>query len=129
MVEDALSAVSWVITALTISIGVGMSQVISQSLRENNQKKAASSAVQGLFLSGLCFVLLALFGLLFSKAFYDWQNVSENIAVQGSDYLRIITIFSLGIFTEIAFERMLISTSHARESMICRFHFAISVKT
>jgi putative MATE family efflux protein len=114
--EDAFTAVSMtfpvqtLMTAFTVGIGVGMSQLLSKSLGGKDYNRVGRAAAQGiLLLLAACVVFIAL-GLLFSGTFFALQNVNSSIAAQGRQYMFIVTVFSLGLFAQFAFERMLMAS-------------------
>lgn len=129
--EDALSAVSMafpfqtLIIALFIGIAVGMTQVISKSLGERKEERAKRAAAQGMLLSLICSAAFAVFGIFFSRLFFTMQNAPAAITDQGSSYLFIVTLFSVGVFVESAYERMLIATGHTKCTMICQITGAV----
>ena len=129
--ETALSAISMVFpfqtlfAALNVGIGVGMSQLISLSLGTQKEKDAQKAAGQGLFLSLCCSAFFLLFGLFFSGTFFRISGVEGEVARLGASYLRIITVFSLGLFSESVLERMLMSTGHTGCTMVCQITGAV----
>lgn len=129
--EDALSAVSIVFpfqtlfTALNVGIGVGMSQHISLCRGKGNTSEARKAAGQGMFLALCCTAIFIVFGFFFSGTFFSVSKVYGEIADMGKTYMMIVTIFSLGVFSESAFERMLMATGHTKQSMICQATGAI----
>ena len=129
--EEALSAVSVVFpfqtlfSALNVGIGVGMSQLISLSLGIRQDKRARLAAGQGLFLSLCCTAFFVIFGFCGTGAFFRISGVAGEIAAMGQDYLQIITIFSLGVFCESVFERMLMSAGHTGCTMVCQITGAV----
>ncbi len=111
--ENALTSVSLIfpIQNLMIAVGVGtsvgMNALLSRKLGEKNYEAANRVAENGLFLSllsGLAFALLGIFGSdLFMRSFTD----NAAIAADGATYMRICTIFSVGLFMQITTERIL----------------------
>ncbi len=91
-------------------VGVGMNALLSKSLGEGNRERANRAAGNGIFLS-VCFCLaFVIFGFVGAEPFFDMQsNVAETVE-NGTAYLSICSIFSLGIFVEILGERMLQAT-------------------
>ena len=63
------------------------------------------------------FVISALLGLTCSDLFFRSQTQVENIIQMGNDYLRIVTIGSLGMFCQIMYERLLQGTGRSILSM------------
>ena len=114
--ENALTAVSLAFPAQNLMIavatgtGVGVNAILSRSLGEKNFKKANRVANHGVFLALMSYIVFAVLGLLLSRRFFLMQTDIEEIVNYGADYLFICTVFSFGIFGQIAFERLLQST-------------------
>ena len=88
-------------------IGVGMNALLSKSLGEGNHKRANQAAGNGLFLS-ICIVLMFMvFGFVGARPFYKMQSQVAETIENGTAYISICSIFSLGIFVEIIGERLL----------------------
>lgn len=132
--ENALTAVSMAfpvqnfMIAVASGTGVGVNALLSRSLGEKNEKRASAAACNGILLVLISFAAFALFGLFGSEAFYRSQfsaaelaknpDGCEEIIKFGVQYMQIITIFSLGIFMQIIFERLLMSTGKTIFNMI-----------
>lgn len=122
--EDALTAVSlaFPIQSLMIAVstgtGVGINALLSRSLGEKNFKEANRAANNGVFLGILSYLAFALFGIFFSRIFFETQTNDAQIIQYGTEYLMICTIFSLGIFMQITFERLMQSTGRTIYNMI-----------
>ena len=122
--QSALTAVSMafpvqnLIIAVSAGTCVGVNALLSRSLGEHNQKNADSAAANGVFLAFLGFVAFALFGLFGSRLFFESQTDNQEIIRLGTQYLQICCIFSMGIFGEMMFERILQSTGRTIYSMI-----------
>ena len=114
--QDAFNAVSLAFPVQNIMIGiatgiaVGINALLSRSLGEKNYDQVNRSALNGLFLAAVAMVLCALFGIFCAESFMRSQTTNEAVIAYGTDYIRIITISSFGIFGEIIFERLLQST-------------------
>lgn len=122
--QSALTAVSLafpiqnLIIAVSAGTCVGVNALLSRSLGEKNQKNADLAAANGVFLAFLSFVAFALFGLFGARLFFISQTDNEEIIRLGTQYLQICCIFSMGIFGEMMFERILQSTGRTIYSMI-----------
>ena len=122
--ENALTAVSLAFPAQNLMIavatgtGVGVNANLSRSLGEKNFDRANQIANHSIFLAICSFITFALFGLCFSETFFRLQTDIPEIIEYGTSYLRICTIASIGIFGEIAFERLLQSTGKTFYAMI-----------
>lgn len=122
--ETALAAVSLafpvqnLIIAVSVGTGVGVNALLSRSLGEKNQENANLAAVNGLFVFFLSYLLFAVFGLFFVRMYFTVQTSNPEIIEQGTIYLSICSIFSFGIFLEIALERIMQSTGRTIYNMI-----------
>ena len=121
--ENALTAVSLAFPAQNLMIavatgtGVGVNAALSRSLGERNFDRANKIADHAVFLAIASYAVFTVLGLFFSRQFFLWQTDIEEIVDQGTDYLRICTLFSFGLFLEIACERLLQSTGKTIYSM------------
>lgn len=122
--ETALAAVSLafpvqnLIIAVSVGTGVGVNALLSRSLGEKNQENANLAAVNGLFVFFLSYLLFAVFGLFFARTYFTVQTSNPEIIEQGTIYLSVCSIFSFGIFLEIALERIMQSTGRTIYNMI-----------
>ena len=123
--ENALTAVSLAFPLQTLLIavgtgtGVGMNALISKSLGEHDFKKANKIADNGMFLYALSYLVFLILGLTVVKPFYASQigNADVEIMELGIDYLSTVMMFSVGLFAQIYFERLLTSTGKTIFSM------------
>ena len=112
----ALTAVSLAFPVQNIMIGiatgisVGVNALMSRALGEGDREKVSRVAKNGLLLSGMGMILVALFGIFGSEWFMHTQTNSAEVVTYGVSYIRIISILSFGIFGEIILERFLQST-------------------
>ena len=122
--ENALTAVSLAFPAQNLMIavatgtGVGINASLSRSLGEKNFDRANNIANHAIFLAFCSYLAFALFGLVFAEQFFLLQTNIPDIVEYGTSYLRICTIFSIGLFGEIAFERLMQSTGKTFYTMI-----------
>lgn len=122
--EDALTAVSLafpiqsLMIAVSVGTGVGINALLSRSLGEKNFDEANRAANNGIFLSFLNYLIFAIFGLFFSRMFFESQTSDPVIIQYGTEYLAICTIFSVGIFLQVTFERLMQSTGRTIYNMI-----------
>lgn len=122
--ETALAAVSLafpvqnLIIAVSVGTGVGVNALLSRSLGEKNQETANLTAVNGIFVFFLSYLLFAVFGLFFARTYFTVQTSNPEIIEQGTIYLSVCSIFSFGIFLEIALERIMQSTGRTIYNMI-----------
>lgn len=130
--ENALTAVSlaFPLQNLMIAFGggtaVGINALLSRSLGEKRQEMVDRSANTGIFLSLASAVLFAVIGALFSRPFFSLQTDVAEIVEYGVDYSSICLIFSIGIFSQFCFERLLQSTGKTTLAMITQLIGAIT---
>ena len=101
-----------------IGIGVGVNSLLSKSLGEGNQQRADRAAGNGIFLALIATAIFILFGLFGARPYYQMQDASAEIIESGIAYTRICCIFTLGIYFEVLFERMLQATGRTMHTMI-----------
>lgn len=74
----------------------------------------------------LCgFVVFLLFGLLGSHSFFHVFTPDPELQQMAGDYLRIVTVFSFGLFLSISFERMMQATGNTMLSMTTQLTGAV----
>lgn len=114
--ENALTAVSLafpmqsLMIAAATGIGVGINALLSRSLGEKAFDRANKSAINGIFVELAACVIFMILGLTITQTFYEVQVGKGEITDLGVEYLSIVTVFSLGIFMQIACERLLQAT-------------------
>ena len=122
--EDALTSVSLafpmqnLMIAVGSGIGVGTNALLSKKLGEKDNETASSSAVHGIFLSVIAYIIFALFGIFLTRTFFQGQTDIKVIIDGGVEYLTIICVVSFGLFGQIILERLLQSTGKTIYSMI-----------
>ena len=122
--EDALNAVSLAfplqntMIAFAGGTGLGMNALLSRYLGAKRQEQADRAACTGIFLSVITAFVFALIGVLFSRPFFRSLTDNESIIAYGTDYATVCLLFSLGLFCQFSFERMLQATGRSRLSMI-----------
>lgn len=114
--ENALTAVSLafpmqsLMIAAATGIGVGINALLSRSLGEKAFDRANRAAINGIFVELAACVIFMILGLTITQTFYEVQVGKGEITDLGVEYLSIVTVFSLGIFMQIACERLLQAT-------------------
>ena len=101
-----------------VGIGVGVNSLLSKSLGEGNQDRANRTAGNGIFLSLVAGAIFMLFGIFGTRAYYQMQTDVADILENGIAYTSICCIFTLGIYFEVLFERMLQATGRTFHTMI-----------
>lgn len=114
--ENALTAVSLafpvqnLMIAVSVGTGVGVNAYLSRNLGAKNFKVANKTADNGIFLSFLSYLLFAVFGMTASGIFFASQTTNQEIITMGGDYTFIVCTFSLFLFGQIIFNRLLQAT-------------------
>ena len=128
--ENALSAVTYAFPLQNLMIavgsgtGVGMNALLSRSLGEKRFDKADRAANTGIFLTFCSYIAFLLFSLFLSHWAIAVQlgsssnSAAAEIIKDGHAYLSTVTGFSIGLFFQMTFERMLQSTGRTQLSMI-----------
>lgn len=121
--EQALTAVSLAFPAQNLMIGlatgtaVGVNALMGRALGAGEHERANHIATNGVFLAGVGFAICAILAAFFARMFFAAQTSIDYIVDNGATYLRICCCASLGLFTEIMFERLLQSTGRSILSM------------
>ena len=129
--ESALTAVSLafslqnVMIAVGVGTGVGVNALLSKSLGEKNQERANKTAENGIFLAFCSFAVFFLIGLTCMRPYFYAQTSDAEIAEQGIRYLRVCSLFSLGLFLQTMSEKLLAATGRTHLSMISQLIGAV----
>ena len=122
--ENALTAVSMafpiqsLMIAIGVGTGVGVNALLSRSLGEKDYGKVDRTAVNGVFLSAVSYLLFLVVGILAVTPFYLSQTKDAQIIAYGKQYLTIICCCSFGMYTQFNFERLLQSTGKTIFTMV-----------
>lgn len=114
--ENALTAVSMAfpIQNLMIAVGVGtavgVNALLARSLGEKDFEKVNKVAENAIFLMILSYLAFLFIGLFLAEPFFRSQTDIEEIVQYGKQYLTVCCCLSLGIFTQLMFERLLQAT-------------------
>lgn len=129
--QDALTALSLAfpvqnfLIAVGVGTGVGVNALLSRSLGEKNAERANRTAENGIFLFIISSLVVMLLGIFCVKPYFQSFGTTENIAELGTDYLSICMIFSIGLFGQIMYEKLLQSTGKTAYSMIVQLVGAV----
>jgi putative MATE family efflux protein len=111
--------------AFSVGMGVGMNALLGKALGEKKfslvGKIAGNSAYISLFFS-ICFTI---FGLFFAEWFFTTQTSNQAIINYGVEYISWNCAFSITIFLQVYFVRLLIATGKTMYSMVCQIAGAI----
>lgn len=114
--EEALTAVSIsfpiqnIIIGVAVGIGVGVSALLGRFLGMRDREKTTQIALHGFFMTIFAGLIFVLVGIFLAKPFIYSQSDSPIVRDYGVQYLRIVTIFSFGVFIQIFFEKTLQAT-------------------
>ncbi len=129
--QNALTAVSLafpvqnLMTAVGVGTAVGLNSMLSRRLGERRYEDANKIAENGVFLAILTWLAFALFGIVFSKVFFQMFTEIEEVIEMGKEYMFICCVFSIGVFMQIMFERIMQATGNAVYSMVIQAAGAI----
>lgn len=122
--ENTIAAVSFAfpiqmfMIAISVGSGIGVNSLVSRKIGEKNQKEIGSVATTGLLLAVLSSFVFVIFGLLWVRQFFELYTDNLELITLGVQYLRIVTVFSLGIFVATTVERLLQAAGKTVLSMI-----------
>ncbi|NLO86329.1 MAG: MATE family efflux transporter [Clostridiales bacterium] len=129
--ESALTATTLALPIITMivalgeGIAVGMNAMLSKALGSRNQAAAKDSTAAAIFLAVICYLFTLLLCFSAVGAYLHTQTSSAEVFAGGKTYLSICMGLSFGMFGQVIFERMLISTGKTMYSMITQATGAI----
>jgi putative MATE family efflux protein len=122
---DALTALNlcFPIQMLVMAFGNGMATgvnaLVSRALGEKNKDRADKIAMNGVLLSFVSAFLFLIVGFVLVKPYFNIQNTdTQQIKDFGIQYMTINCVFSIALYSQIIFERLLQSTGKTFYSMI-----------
>ena len=122
--ESAVTALSLAFPIQNIQIGfstgigVGVNALLSKSLGEGDREAANHAAGTGISLALMASALFMLFGFFGTTPYYSVQSDVAETVQNGIAYSSICCIFTLGLFMEILFERLLQASGRTVHTMI-----------
>lgn len=124
--ENALTAVSLafpiqtLLIALGTGTGVGVNSLLSKQLGEKDLKQVSKTAMNGIFLAVLSYLVFVIVGIAGVRPFYTSQikDSDPEILTLGVQYLTIVCVCSFGVYAQLIFEKLLQSTGKTVYSMI-----------
>ena len=129
--DNALTAISLaypiqnIITAIALGLAIGVNSLLSRTLGEKDFIKCKKIITNGVKLTFISWVLIAIISTLFCKqVFYFFTNNNEIIGL-GTIYIRILAIFSFGSLFQITFEKVLEANGKTKDSMLIQIIGAV----
>lgn len=122
--ENALTAVSLafpiqnLMIAVAAGTGVGINAMLSRHLGERRFDDANAVARNGIFVSLITSLVFMIAGTTGAGLFFRSQTDHPEIIRYGTQYMTVITLFAVGIFMQITFERLMQSTGKTFYNMI-----------
>ena len=129
--EYALTAVSLVFPVQSLAIavaagtGVGVNALLSKRLGEKRFDEADQTANTAIVIAGLEYLIFLVIGTFFSETFFAVQTDIPEIIAYGKSYMSICMMFSMGMFGQFCFERLLQATGKTVYSMITQMTGAV----
>lgn len=112
--------------AIGVGTGIGINALLSRSLGEQNKERIALTLGNGLFLGIVIYLLFLIFGLFGSKWFLTIQTDDLEVIEMGTNYLRIVTMLSIGAIGFCVYERFLQATGKTVHSTIAQVAGALT---
>ncbi|MGN0978066.1 MAG: MATE family efflux transporter [Faecousia sp.] len=122
--EEAFAATSLaypvqlLMVAVSVGTGVGVNAVVSRMVGAKQYDQANRAATTGLILSILSSLVFMIFGAFFLKFYIRVCSGSEASLAMCEKYLRVCTLFCIGIFLETLGQRLLQAVGNTFLSMI-----------
>lgn len=130
--EAALNALTLVfpvqmlMVAFAVGTGVGTNALLAKSLGQQNAKKAARAAGNGIFLGLIIYALCLLFGIGGVKSYISTQTGDAEVLSMSVSYLRICCCISFGLIFQGIFEKLLQATGRSLYSTIAQISGALT---
>ncbi len=122
--SDAFLALGYAFPAQSLMIaicagtGVGVNALLARRLGQQRHREAAEVAMHSYLIYLFCWVLFLLFGLFLAEPFIGLFTQDPTVLRYGVDYLRIVTIGSLGMCMQFSAERILQASGNSIGPMI-----------
>lgn len=118
--------VQMLIVAFGIGTGVGVNALLSKCLGQNDKKKVAKVAGNGVTLGIIIYVLFFLFGLVGIDVYLKSQTSDAQILSMGKTYLSICTLLCFGMVMFSVYEKLLQATGKTMYSTIAQIAGAVA---
>lgn len=129
--EDALTAVSLafpvqlLMIAVATGTGVGVNALLSRRLGQKKQEEANAVAANGVLLSVCFWLVFAVLGLLFGRAFIALFTDIPAVIEMGTSYVTVVTVASCGVFLLFVAERLMQATGNTVYHMVTQLIGAV----
>lgn len=117
--------VQMLIVAVAIGTGVGVNALLAKCLGQQNNRKVAKVAGNGVSLALIIYVVFLIFGLFGVKAYIGSQTKDAVILSMGSSYLSICCVVSFGNILFAIYEKLLQATGKTVYSSIAQISGAV----
>lgn len=104
--------------AICAGTGVGVNALLARRLGEKNTEEASQVALHSYLIYFCIWLALAAFGIFAAKPFISLYTNDPEVLRYGTDYLRIVTIGSLGMCMQFSAERILQASGNSIGPMI-----------
>lgn len=104
--------------AICAGTGVGVNALLARRLGEKNTEEASQVALHSYLIYFCIWLALAAFGIFAAKPFIHLYTNDPEVLRYGTDYLRIVTIGSLGMCMQFSAERILQASGNSIGPMI-----------
>lgn len=126
--ENALTAVSLafpiqtLMIAIGVGTGVGVNALLAKQLGEKNFERVNKTAMNGILLSAIYYLIFVVIGFVVVRPFYESQvkAADAEILEMGVEYLFIICVGSFGLCTQLMGEKLLQATGKTVHSMLAQ---------
>ena len=114
-----------IITAIALGTSIGVNSILAKTLGEKNEEKAKKIISTGFLLTIINWLVIATISFLVIKLFFEFFTDNEEIRNLGNEYLKIISICSIGSLFQILFEKILEAYGKSKASMLVQFSGAV----
>ena len=118
--------IQMLIVAFGIGTGVGVNALLSKTLGQNDPKKVARVAGNGVSLGIIIYICFFIFGILGINIYLKSQTSDAVVLSMGKTYLMICTLLSFGMIMFSIYEKVLQSTGKTLYSTIAQIVGAIT---
>lgn len=118
--------IQMLIVAFGIGTGVGVNALLSKTLGQNDPKKVARVAGNGVSLGIIIYICFFIFGILGIDIYLKSQTSDPVVLSMGRTYLMICTLLSFGMIMFSIYEKVLQSTGKTLYSTIAQIAGAIT---